>query len=194
METFEQKLERVLKDRITLAPYDPIWPSLFEHEKTELLTTLPSGIIKRVEHFGSTAVPGLTAKPIIDMLIEVTSLEETKAVIVPILEQRGYDYFWRASHGESEPPFYAWLIKRDPINHQRTHHLHMVEAHFEQWDSLLFRNYLIDHPAVAAQYLALKQRLANTFANDREAYTNGKTEFVNQIMALARSNLHTHTC
>lgn len=185
METFEQKLDRVLKEEVAIAPYDPSWPRLFEAEKTALLGTLPAGIIRRIEHFGSTAVPRLWAKPIIDMLVEVSSLGETKRVIVPILEGRGYDYSWRASHGESGPPFYAWFIKRNR-NGKRTHHIHMVEAHFDHWDRLLFRDYLIAHPDVALQYQDLKCGLAATFAKDRVAYTQGKVEFIRKVMPLAK--------
>ena len=76
------------------------------------------------------------------MLIEVTSLEETTAQIVPVLEADGYDYLWRPTSGDDMPPFYAWFIKRDKEG-QRTHHIHMVERDFPQWEALLFRDYLI---------------------------------------------------
>ena len=92
--------------------YNPRWVKIFEQERLHLLHCLPEGLIRRIEHFGSTAVPGLSAKPIVDMLVEVRSLEETKQRIVPILEDRGYDYFWRPTLGDDTPPFYAWFIKR----------------------------------------------------------------------------------
>jgi GrpB-like predicted nucleotidyltransferase (UPF0157 family) len=78
METQEEKIKRVLKDEVAVTPYDPRWPRWFEEEKKHLLACLPGDLIKRVEHFGSTAVPGLAAKPIVDILVEVTSLDETK--------------------------------------------------------------------------------------------------------------------
>jgi len=107
--------------------------------------------VKRIEHFGSTAVPGLPAKSIVVILIEVSDLEETKTRIVPILEAQGYDYFWRSSLDDDKPPFYAWFIKRDH-NGVRTHHIHMVEKSFEHhWDRLLFRDYLITHPEITRQ-------------------------------------------
>jgi GrpB-like predicted nucleotidyltransferase (UPF0157 family) len=83
------------------------------------------------------------------------------------------------------PPFYAWFIKRDTAG-VRTHHIHMVESHFEHWDRLLFRDYLIEHPQVAAQYQALKFHLATTHPNDRVAYTKGKTDFVVKVTEQAR--------
>src|SRR5687767_1955726 len=78
METLEAKIKRVLADEVGIAPYDPAWPQMFEDEKTHLLACLPRELIGRIEHFGSTAVPQLASKPIIDMLVEVTSLDETR--------------------------------------------------------------------------------------------------------------------
>ncbi|MBN1518029.1 GrpB family protein [Candidatus Sumerlaeota bacterium] len=180
MESLEQKIARVVKEDVAIAPYDPVWPELFQQEKANLLACLPQGLIKRIEHFGSTAVPGLAAKPIVDMLVEVTSLDETREIVPPILEPRGYDYFWRPTMGDDTPPFYAWFIKRDAAGN-RTHHIHMIEAHFEHWDRLLFRDYLIAHPRVAQEYAELKQRLSTAHAHDRIAYTQAKTEFIVRI-------------
>ena len=155
-ETLEQRIQRVLKEDVAIAPYDPRWPELFQQEKAYLLSCLPPEMIRRIEHFGSTAVPGLNAKPIIDMLVEVSSLEDTKVHIVPVLEAQDYDYFWRPTIGDLSP-YYAWFIKRDSAG-VRTHHLHMVEADFEHWDRLLFRDFLIAHPDLAAEYHRLKMR------------------------------------
>ena len=185
METLEEKIKRVLKDEVRLVPYNPIWPVLFEREKQHLLACLPGELINRIEHFGSTAVPGLAAKPIIDILIEVTSLEETKKQIAPILESQGYDYFWRPTWGDDIPPFYAWFIKRDSEGN-RTHHIHMVEHDFEHWERLLFRDYLIEHPDVAKEYQDLKERLYKAHPNDRIVYTKGKTEFIERVTAMAK--------
>jgi len=166
-------------------PYDPHWPVLFEQEKEHLLACLPGQLINRIEHFGSTAVPGLAAKPIIDILVEVTSLEETRKQIAPILESREYDYFWRPTWGDDTPPFYAWFIKRD-TGGNRTHHIHMVEHDFEHWDRLLFRDYLIEHPEVAKEYQDLKYRLYKAHPDDRIVYTKGKTEFILGVTAMAK--------
>ena len=76
---------------MAISPYDPDWPESFRREKEHLLTCLPAGLIRRVEHFGSTAVPGLAAKPVVDVLVEVTDLAATRALIVPLLEGQGYD-------------------------------------------------------------------------------------------------------
>ncbi len=184
-ETLEDRVRRAVQEDIAIEPYSPEWPRLFLEEKEHLLTCLPRELIGRIEHFGSTAVPGLAAKPIIDMLVEVASLEETRRRIVPILESQGYDYFWRPTWGDDTPPFYAWFIRRDSCG-KRTHHIHMVEGHFEHWDRLLFRDYLIQHPDVAEDYQRLKIRLAGMHPNDRLAYTKGKTDFILRVMAQAR--------
>lgn len=185
METLEERIRRVLQEEVAIAPYDPAWPRMFEEEKQHLLECLPQDLIRRIEHFGSTAVPGLRAKPVVDVLVEVSSLEETKARVVPLLEAEGYDYFWRPTRGDDVPPFYAWFIKRNAAG-TRTHHIHMVEREFEHWDTLLFRDYLIEHPESAKEYEALKMTMAREYPNDREAYTNGKTDFVVRLTKVAK--------
>jgi GrpB-like predicted nucleotidyltransferase (UPF0157 family) len=187
METLEERIRRVRREDVAVVPYDPRWPELFRREKEHLLSCLPADLVRRVEHFGSTAVPGLAAKPVIDMLVEVADLGQTKARIAPVLEAQGYDYFWRPTRGEDGPPFYAWFIRREPGSGTRTHHIHMVEAGFrEHWDRLLFRDYLIAQPQVAWEYQGLKLCLAAAFPNDRAAYTEGKTEFVVRVTEQAR--------
>ncbi len=188
-ETLEEKIARVLNEEIDVEPYDPCWPEMFEQERHHLLACLPRDIIGRIEHFGSTAVPGLAAKPIIDMLVEVTSLEETRRRIAPMLEAQGYDYFWRPSFGDDIPPYYAWFIKRDE-NGRRTHHIHMVESGFEHWERLSFRDYLIAHPEIAREYGELKIRLATEFRHDRITYTKAKADFINRITEAAKLNVN----
>lgn len=185
METPEDKVARVLKENVAVVPYDPRWPEMFQEEKAHLLSCLPKKLVKRIEHFGSTAVPGLAAKPIVDMLVEVSSLDETRQKVPLILEPKGYDYFWRPTWGDDIPPFYAWFIKRD-AGGNRTHHIHMVEAHFKVWDRLLFRDYLIEHPHVAQEYGKLKRKLSKSYANDRVAYTEAKTDFIARITNVAK--------
>ena len=183
-EMLDERIRRAVQEVVAIVPYNPEWPKLFLEEKEHLLTCLPRELIGRIEHFGSTAVPGLAAKPIIDMLVEVESLEEARWRIVPILESQGYDYFWRPTWGDDMPPFYAWFIKRNSSG-KRTHHIHMVERHFEHCDRLLFRDYLIQHPDVAEEYQRL--RLAAEYPNDRVAYTRGKTGFILRVMKKAKN-------
>lgn len=179
-ETLEEKIRRVLTDKVAVEEYNPAWPAWFKKEKDHLRACLPGILLGRIEHFGSTAVPGLAAKPVVDMLVEVVCLERTRREVAPILEAQGYDYFWRSTQGDDGPPFYAWFIKRDVFG-KRSHHIHMVEPGFPHWDRLLFRDYLIHHPKIAAAYGRLKCRLANRFADDRIAYTEGKSRFIRRI-------------
>jgi len=184
-ETSREKIEKAVREEIAIRSYDPNWPKRFEAEKEHLLACLPPDLIGRIEHFGSTAVPGLAAKPVIDMLVEIADLTETRRRIVPILEAQGYDYFWRPSWGDSTPPFYAWFIKRDTQG-SRTHHIHMVESTFDHWDRLFFRDYLVEHADLAEEYGRLKTRLARAHPNDRVAYTEAKTDFITRVTALAK--------
>lgn len=184
-ETLEERIRRVVQEEVALVAYDPHWPGLFEQEKLHLRGCLPEKLIRRIEHFGSTAIPGMPSKPIIDMLVEVASLEAIRSRVVPVLTAQGYDYFWRPSWGDDVPPFYAWFIKRD-AHGKRTHHIHMVERDFEHWDRLLFRDYLIEPPDVAGEYADLKLRLASEHPTDRVAYTEGKTEFIVRVTRRAK--------
>jgi GrpB-like predicted nucleotidyltransferase (UPF0157 family) len=179
--SLEQRIEEAVREHISITEYDPGWPALFRSEADFLRAKIPASLLGRIEHFGSTAVRGLAAKPIVDMLIEVASLDDTKAVIVPILEASGYDYFWR----EDVSPPYAWFIKRNSEG-ERTHHLHMVERDSELWDRLFFRDYLQDFPEEAERYVVLKRELAANYPNDRIAYTEGKAEYIRSVTAKAK--------
>ena len=179
--SLEERIEEAIREEILIAPYDPSWPQLFEIEAALLKRILPKSIVIRIEHFGSTAVQGLAAKPIIDMLVEVSSLADTQAQIVPILEAAGYDYFWRTDVS----PSYAWFIKRDSQG-KRTHHIHMVEADSKLWERLYFRDYLREFPEEAKDYARLKQSLAEKFSHDRIAYTEAKAEYVVAITETAK--------
>ena len=185
LESLEQRIARLVQEEIEIRPYDPDWVRLFEQERAHLLSCLPAELIRRIEHFGSTAVPGLAAKPIVDMLVEVADLRRTRREIVPLLEAQGYDYFWRPTRGDDGLPFYAWFIKRYPYTGVRTHHIHMVEAGEQfaaHWDRLLFRDYLIAQPKVAKEYELLKLRLAAESPRDRATYTEAKTSFIERVM------------
>ena len=179
--SLEQRIEEAVREEISIVPYNPEWPSLFENEAKFLWSKLPKSLVIKIEHFGSTAVPGLAAKPIVDILVEVSSLEETKKQIVRLLESEDYDYFWRTD----SPPAYAWFIKRNSEG-KRTHHIHMVEADSKLWDRLYFRDYLREFPDEAKRYEELKKFLSEKYPNDRVAYTEGKAEYVVPITERAR--------
>ena len=165
------------EEPIHLDPYSPKWPAKFEKEKHFIENTLGSWIHIGVEHVGSTAIPGVSAKPIIDIMVGVKNLEEAKALI-PLLEQTGYKYF------PYKPELMHWFCKPSPEH--REFHLYLMEPNHAEWQALLaFRNYLRTHPDKAKEYVDLKTKLANRFKNDRETYTQAKTEFIRSAVAEA---------
>ena len=167
-----------------MVPYDPSWRGRYLELEDLLKRSLPPGIWTRIEHIGSTAVPGLSAKPIIDVQVEVESLDRVRREVVPIMNELGFEYIWRPTMGE-QAPFYAWFIARN-VAGQRTAHIHMVEPDAASTDRIIFRDFLRNHPDVAARYEQLKARLLAAHANDRAAYTLGKSAFINQILDQAR--------
>jgi len=181
----KNRIEELVREEVTIVPYDPVWPKIFEEEAAFLRRKLPQNLVRRIEHFGSTAVPGLSAKPIIDILVEVSSLEDTKKQIVPILDAEGYEYFWRPAFGNDGPPYYAWFIKRNSEG-KRTHHIHMVEEDSELWDRLYFRDYLRQFPTEAKRYDELKRKLSEEYLNDRVKYTEEKSDFILSVTKKAK--------
>ena len=184
-ESFEEKLARVLSERIEVVEYDPAWPEVFAAEAARLRPFFPPGCIVRLEHIGSTAVPGLAAKPVVDILVGVDDVELVRDEVAPRLEAAGYDYFWRPTSGDDTGPFYPWFIGRDAAG-RRISHIHVAPLDMSgQWERVEFRDHLRAHPDVAAEYAALKRGLAERLGHDREAYTDAKTEFILRVTALA---------
>ncbi|HEV2920340.1 MAG TPA: GrpB family protein, partial [Actinomycetota bacterium] len=147
---------------IEVVAYDPGWPGRFAELGRELRAGLGE-VALRIDHIGSTAVPGLAAKPIIDIQVSVAAFEPLEAFRVP-LERLGYVY--RADNPERTKRYF-----REPPGRRRTHvHVRRAGSFSEQW-ALLFRDYLRAHPAVAADYEAEKRTLAIRFRDDRHGYT-----------------------
>ncbi len=179
-----------MEDEILIEPYDPHWPQLFNDEAMRLREALPRNLVVAVEHFGSTAVPGLASKPIIDLLVAVRSLDDARRVAVPALEGLGYAHWY-----ENPDTSRLFFVRGLPPHGPRTHHVHMVEpgvSHdarlgmYEFTDRLLFRDALRADPDEARRYAALKRHLAAKFPGDREAYTEGKTQYIIAVMERAR--------
>ncbi len=181
-----ERINELTREYIAIAPYDPVWPLRYAEEEERLVRSLPPDLVIRIAHIGSTAVPGLSAKPIIDVQVEVFSLERVRREVVPIMKDLGYEFIWRPSIGE-QGPFYAWFIKRNTKG-ERMYHVHMVEPDTASEDRLLFRDHLRANGQDAAHYERIKRELAGRHGNDRVAYTKGKTEFVAAIVAKARLN------
>jgi GrpB-like predicted nucleotidyltransferase (UPF0157 family) len=160
---------------VHIAPYDQEWPLRFEAERQLLVDAIGAWLVAgSIEHIGSTAIPGLDAKPVIDIMAGVESLDGSRAAL-PALGRHQYCY----------APYRAevmhWFCKPSPA--QRTHHLHLVPLGSPLWiEQLAFRDYLRTHPDVAMEYAALKRRLAETHRCDREAYTKAKAPFVQRVL------------
>lgn len=159
---------------VRISPYDPAWPVRFEQEQSVLAGEIGKWTVGGIHHVGSTAVPGLDAKPIIDILVGVPDLEESKECFEP-LARLGYMY------APYLPDEMHWFCKPDPS--RRTHHLHLIPVGSRRYaDELAFRDRLRADPEAAREYTALKRRLATRFADDREAYTNAKSDFIRSVL------------
>jgi GrpB-like predicted nucleotidyltransferase (UPF0157 family) len=155
---------------VTVVPYDEEWPVLFAAEADQLRRAIGKPL-RAVEHVGSTAVPGLAAKPIVDIAI---SVEDFDALDIPMLEALGYRY---VPEYEDELPQRRYFEKAG-------FHVHVYELEHEEFmDYLRFRDYLRTHPEDAGAYGELKLRLA---VEDREAYQEGKGPFVARLVAALR--------
>jgi GrpB-like predicted nucleotidyltransferase (UPF0157 family) len=164
-------------EKILIIPYDSSWPKKFEKEKELLEKTIKDWIVGGIYHVGSTAVPGLSAKPIIDIMVGVRNLEEAKACI-PLLEKIEYYYY------PYKPEQMIWFCKPSP--YKREFHLHLIPYESKLWrERLVFRDYLRKHADAKEEYQRLKIKLADKFTDDREAYTDAKSEFVNSILQKA---------
>jgi GrpB-like predicted nucleotidyltransferase (UPF0157 family) len=162
---------------VELVPYDPSWPARFEQEAAELRRLLAAWLVGRIEHIGSTAIPGLAAKPVIDIMAGVETLEASRPAIAA-LAPVGYCYAPYRADSEH------WFCKPSPAF--RTHHLHLMPVESARWREVIaFRDYLRVNSQVAAEYADLKQRLAQEHRFDREAYTEAKGPFIARIAGLA---------
>ena len=174
-------MERYGGGSIVVVAYDPAWPAMFEQEGARLGGAL-GPLVVGIEHVGSTAIPGLAAKPIIDLMIGVQSLIEARSLAVEPLHALGYAYI---------PDYESWLpgelFFRKGMPGPWTHHVHMMEPSNPQWERrLLFRDYLRGHPEAADAYAGLKRKLAAEFGDDIAAYRTAKNAFVQEAIAKAR--------
>ncbi len=161
-----------------IIPYDREWPREFEREQSRL--ALVFGKRAAIEHVGSTAVPGLAAKPIIDVMIGLRALPEAEGRI-SALEDLGYEYVPAYEVALPDRRYF-----RKPKMPPRTHHLHCVVRGSAFWrEHLLFRDYLRRHPEAAAAYASVKRELAERHGSNRKAYLAGKSPFIERVLALA---------
>jgi GrpB-like predicted nucleotidyltransferase (UPF0157 family) len=163
------------KGTVKLEPHSEQWHQLFAEEKARLFQNVGDYVIS-IEHVGSTAICGISAKPIIDIAVAVKKISDGEKCVKP-LKEIGYEY--RGEHGIAGR-FY--FVRGEP----RTHHLHMVLEDSDFWRShLFFRDYLRDNPSAAKEYEDLKLELAREYVNDRDAYLRGKSDFIENILNAA---------
>ena len=164
---------------VKLVAHHPKWAKYFSQEK-QLLFRMLGGKVLDIRHIGSTSIPGMPAKPILDILAAVKTLADVVA-FTPHLNKIGYE-----DKGDGGVLGRRFFVKGDATN--RTHHLNVCEMNSFFWRShLAFCDYLQRHPEIARKYSALKRGLADRFPNDRGAYTAGKEEFVCSILVRAMS-------
>ncbi|MCW4051786.1 MAG: GrpB family protein [Candidatus Bathyarchaeota archaeon] len=167
---------------VKIVDYDLQWPIVYEEERHRILEAT-GDIIAGIEHIGSTSVPNLGAKPIIDIMVAIDKLEDAEKCIKPLQKLR---YEYQPEH-EAEMPGRRFFRKGNPPKEQH-YHLHMVELTSEFWQRhLLFRDYLRTHPETAQEYHELKKRLADKYGADRESYTEAKTSFIGAVLEEAKA-------
>jgi GrpB-like predicted nucleotidyltransferase (UPF0157 family) len=175
-------MEKYGAGSIIVSDYDPNWPTLFKQERERIKNALGSFALA-IEHVGSTAVPGLPSKPVIDLLVGVTSIEQAKERCIDSIEALGYKYI---------PEYASWLpgelfFRKGPPG-PWTHHVHLMEPLNPRWEAfLVFRDYLRAHPGTVRAYADIKRALAASSKDNIEAYRDGKNAFVEETTAKARA-------
>jgi GrpB-like predicted nucleotidyltransferase (UPF0157 family) len=165
-------------EEVVVSAYDPGWIMEYEQEK-ETLTKLLEDIIQGIEHIGSTAVPGLAAKPVIDIMVGVNDLHHVTEQHIQKLGDIGYEFVEHPHFPERR------FFRRGPWR-AGTHHLHIYQYESENWNfNLLFRNYLIHHPDTRNEYSKLKKELEEKYKKDRPGYTKAKAPFIEKVIKLA---------
>ncbi len=163
-------------NEIVLAEYDPLWPVTYESERIYLLSIIGKWNSGGIEHVGSTAVPGLVAKPVIDIMFGVKSLKDSLPAI-DVLNNSGYLY------SDYKGDVMHWFCK--PSTHYRTHHLHLIPFDSPLWrERKKFRDVLRTNPELVNEYTNLKKALAAHYENDRELYTEKKWPFIQRVLKI----------
>jgi len=176
------------KSPVKIVGYDVRWPLIYAEERDRIQRATGDRLVA-IEHVGSTAVPRLGAKPIIDIMVAVRELSDANECISP-LKGIGYEYVPEYEKEIPERRFFRKGPEDMPNGH---FHLHMVKQSGAFWkEHLLFRDYLRSHPEVAQQYWKLKVELARRFSSDRGAYTEAKTSFIESVISEAKAKPRLH--
>jgi len=169
-------------ERLEIADYDEAWPAAFEEERARLARAVGTFLVGTIEHVGSTSVPGLSAKPIVDIQLGVAGLAESRPAF-DSLEALGYRY------APFRPDVMEFFEKR--LSGKQPYNLQLVPYRSDCWNRrIAFRDYLRSHPETAREYAALKRQLARDFPLDRIAYGGGKGPFIRRITDKALRSGH----
>ena len=165
------------KSSVDVCPYDEQWVIEFEKEKRILLEILKNFNVQ-IEHVGSTSIPGLSAKPIIDIAIGVKD-EKTLFKLESIMSNAGYDVL-------NDYETKGEILARKGSPERRTHYIHMQLIGSEYWDEFMyFKRYLLEHPKEIKKYENLKKELSKKYSQERKKYTAGKNEYISSILKKA---------
>lgn len=163
---------------VKLEDYNEDWKEKFEKERKTLSQIFKEDALE-IQHVGSTSIPGLEAKPIIDIAIAVKELE-IALKYVEKMEEAGYSF--RGNAGVEGRYFFA----KGPEDN-RTHYVHIEPINSPNWETHIFyKKYLLEHPEIVAEYEKLKEELARLYPEDRKKYTSGKNDFIQKILNKAR--------
>lgn len=166
-------------DPITLEAYDLFWPRIFEREAATIRAALANLNVKAVEHVGSTAIPGMTAKPVVDIMIGAADFAEMPGRHSPLWSSLGYEL----GHGDDSDEGWLYFIKRDQQG-KRMAHIHVVQFQGEFWNKMtVFRDALRADDGLVQEYVALKTSLAAKYPDERLKYLDGKAHFVARVIA-----------
>lgn len=165
------------KNSVKVVPYDETWKYEFEKEK-QILKNLLKDFDVQIEHVGSTSIPGLSAKPIIDIAIGAKD-EKMLFEVAKVLENAGYDML--NSYEEK-----GEILARKGSPENRTHYIHIEIVGSEYWNEFMyFKRYMLDNPEEVRNYQVLKEQLSEKYANERKMYTASKNEFITNILEKA---------
>lgn len=173
---------------VELVGHDPNWKKIFEAEKKLILDTIGSDKILQVEHFGSSSIPNIKAKPYIDLLIEIPENLLFDELLIEQFKDLGYTHFKvPAREGIDAYMSFGKGYNLDGLKEQ-IFHIHMCPKTNSMWEQIQFRDYLIEHQDRAQAYEDLKVGLAAKYRNDRGAYVLGKTAFIQETLKIITLN------
>ena len=164
---------------IEISQYDTNWPNVYLAERARIENNITSTLYSRIEHFGSTSVPGLSSKNTIDILMAVEFDNTQNHELIEQMKNIGYDFNWQNEGGNPHMVFVKGYDPEKPK--QQTYHIHAAPQDHILWNRIHFRNYLIAHPQVAKAYEDLKRSLADKYKHERVEYRIAKTEFINEF-------------